>query len=156
MGTVLKVIGGLTILGWIVMGVGCTMLSHAISKAGGPMTEQSARARTEVVRAMQDGQLDSDGMPSASELRSNDPVTIRLRDGSTRILGASAGERVIRDLLAQRIEAAKDPFSSGSPYAGGPYGSSSYSSRGGTSAQPHFKPGEPMIDPNRGTGSYDE
>lgn len=156
MGTVLKVIGGLTVLGWIIMGVSCTMLSHAIGKAGGPMTVQSASARTEVVRAMQDGQLDSDGMPSASALRSDDPVTIRLRDGSTRILGASAGERLIRDLLAQRIEAAKDPFSSGSPYGGGRYGSGSYSSRGGTPAEPHFKPGEPMVDPNRSTGSEDE
>ena len=147
MGTILKVIGGLTIFGWIVMAVGCSMLTHAIGSAGSSGAMRAASDRGAIVRAMQDGEIDAASLPS--DLASGSDVTITLRDGTRRTLRNAPEDRLVRAMLAAKAERESGSFTgTSSPY-------SSYSSRGGTAEHPHFKPGEPMVNPNPGS-SYDE
>lgn len=159
MGTFLKVIGALTVLGWIVMGAGCTMLSHAISQGAGSQGAGSqgggsqgvgrvaygpANDRSAIVRAMQAGEIDTASLPS--DIAGSNEVTLTLRDGTRRTLGSAPEDRIVRAMLAARADGELD-----SPYRS----SGSYSSRGGSAADPHFKPGEPMVNPSPGS-SYDD
>jgi hypothetical protein len=136
-GTVLKILGLMFIGFWLMVGVGCTMLVRAVEHNRGS-GYSLARDRNDVIEAVQDGRVDFANMPSASEVRSGDSVRIPLRDGTSRMLGNTLADRIVREALADRMSR---PSSSYDPNFGR---EDAYANR------PHFKPGEPMVNPNPG------
>ena len=147
MGTALKVMGVLFIGFWLMVGVGCTMMVRAVShaSASGGTSYSTARDRNDVIEGLQDGRVDLANMPD--DVRSGASVRIPFRDGTSRVLGNNLADRIVREALADRM-ASRGRGSSSYDTNSAPYYSPSAN-------QPHFKPGEPMVNPNPGS-SYDD
>ena len=141
MGTFLKIMGVVAIIWFGLAAVGCAMMMNVISGVSSSSAFHDAKNRSEVTSALQSGDVDLDRLPS--DLESASSVTVHLRDGSVHVLRNSSADRAVRAMLAIKVQAASREAN---------YGSRSYSDY---ASQPHFKPGEPMVNPNPG-GGYDD
>lgn len=141
MGTFLKVVGVLALIWFGLAAAGCAMIWHAASGGGSSSIFGSAfhetRERSDVMDALRDGDVDIARLPS--DLESASEVTVTLRDGSTHVLKNTPADRIVRATLAAKAQSATRQAN----YEA----ASSYSN---ADSRPHFKPGEPMMDPNPG------
>jgi hypothetical protein len=144
MGTFLKIVGVFALIWFGLAAVGCAIIMKAVSGPAGQgfsAAVHHANDRDAVVSALQDGRIDVERLPA--DMETAPEVTLTLRDGSTRVLGTSSADRLVRAMLAAKIRA--ESSRSG-------FGATPYYERAN---QPHFKPGEPMVNPNPGS-HYDD
>ena len=123
------------------------MLGRAISSGSQHSSYRGSGPSADVVRALQDGQIDTAQLPADVDI--GPTATIPLRDGTSRTLGDSSQDRILRTMLAAKAEAMRRRSDS-------PYGDASSYTYHSEPNRPHFKPGEPMIDPNPSSSRYDD